>query len=785
MRPIRLEMEGFTAFRSKTTLDFEDLDLFAITGPTGAGKSSIIDAICYALYGRIPRIGNEMGRAISLGMQRMQVSLEFRANSRAFRVYREARTRGAGRVRLELLEGEDWQPVADGATDVNGRVIEVVGLDFNAFTRSFLLPQGEFQEFLSGKPEERRLVLDKLLRIDVYGRMATKAGQEATSLQAGISEIERRLAEMADATPETRDRLKAELKQVEAEAARLEVLCAALQEGLQLARELSNARTALTQQQTAQQQAADRLAAAQTLMEGGDERLKKIRDEIAAVREQIEAHPFDDSFLEALTAAAGLAVSAERAARSLREAEERLPKQEKEAATAKKIADNAAKAAAEATKATQVADTAVLEAGRHNLAAMLQSGLKVGDPCPICGGVIGELADVSGSDLDEAQRTLLKAKQQEQSALSTAAGSATRAAVAENNLANDRANLERLRATVEEDVAKLEAALPGMADRSSPTINAAVQAQRNLKQERENLIRDERGLVSTLSKEEASLHSALEERAIATAQLDAAVAGVAAAKAREAATIEQLGVIVAKYGWTEASNDLAAGRNPGTGMQQQHRAATDQLAASNQTRGSLQTRIAAIERDIERARDLRADLQSKKAAQNVATDLAWALRATNFQAYIQRQALQALAEDGSRKLLELSSGRYELEVAEAGQDFMVKDRWNADDLRSVRTLSGGETFLASLSLALALAETLPGLAPGRRLALESIFLDEGFGSLDPEALSLAANALDALRTNENRLVCVVTHLKELAERMPARVVVTKTEEGSSVAVDYG
>ena len=82
---------------------------------------------------------------------------------------------------------------------------------------------------------------------------------------------------------------------------------------------------------------------------------------------------------------------------------------------------------------------------------------------------------------------------------------------------------------------------------------------------------------------------------------------------------------------------------------------------------------------------------------------------------------------------------------------------------------------------LALAESLPSLAASGRVVLESIFLDEGFGSLDDEALNLAADALDALRT-ENRMVCVITHLPELAQRLPARVVVTKTEAGSSIAV---
>ena len=59
MRPISLEMEGFTSFRQRVTIDFTKFDLFAITGPTGAGKTSIIDAMIYALYGCTPRIGNK------------------------------------------------------------------------------------------------------------------------------------------------------------------------------------------------------------------------------------------------------------------------------------------------------------------------------------------------------------------------------------------------------------------------------------------------------------------------------------------------------------------------------------------------------------------------------------------------------------------------------------------------------------------------------------------------------------------------------------------------------
>ena len=140
-------------------------------------------------------------------------------------------------------------------------------------------------------------------------------------------------------------------------------------------------------------------------------------------------------------------------------------------------------------------------------------------------------------------------------------------------------------------------------------------------------------------------------------------------------------------------------------------------------------------------------------------------------AYVQEEALSVLAADGSRHLRALSQGRYSLGCRD--QDFHVVDHWNADRERSVKTLSGGETFLASLALALALAERLADLAAEGRAGdrLESLFLDEGFGTLDADTLDLVVQAIETLQGG-SRLVGVVTHISELAERLPARVVVS-------------
>ena len=88
MRPLRLELKGFTAFREPAEIDFTDLDVFAISGPTGSGKSSLLDAMTYALYGRVERVGDRVGQLISQGLPWMSVILEFEVGRDRYRVAR-------------------------------------------------------------------------------------------------------------------------------------------------------------------------------------------------------------------------------------------------------------------------------------------------------------------------------------------------------------------------------------------------------------------------------------------------------------------------------------------------------------------------------------------------------------------------------------------------------------------------------------------------------------------------------------------------------------------------
>jgi exonuclease SbcC len=214
VRPLSLAIEGFTAFRDRQEVDFAPLELFVITGPTGAGKTSILDAISFALYGEVPRIGSTRGTAdvISLGTDRATVEFDFEvAGERPHRIVRRISRRTGQAVTFERQEGEDWVPASTGGvTDTNRHIQELVGLDFDGFTRAVILPQGEFHRFLKGDVSERRKVLFSLLGVNYFQRMGKLARSKQTALEAGVEKSAALLEEhYADATAEHLEELRA------------------------------------------------------------------------------------------------------------------------------------------------------------------------------------------------------------------------------------------------------------------------------------------------------------------------------------------------------------------------------------------------------------------------------------------------------------------------------------------------------------------------------------------------------------------------------------------------
>ena len=200
MKPLSLEMSAFAAFRERSRIDFSSLELFAISGATGSGKSTILDAMTYALYGHVARIGSKnLDSLISSKKTQMFVKFEFENSSGTYRVTRTADRKPSGKVtrntRIEELIGARWKQLAESEKlkDADKKLEQIVGLDYEGFTRAIFLPQGAFDEFLKGDASKRRKLLVKLLNLDRIENMQKEAGRLARVAKQNVDNILERL----------------------------------------------------------------------------------------------------------------------------------------------------------------------------------------------------------------------------------------------------------------------------------------------------------------------------------------------------------------------------------------------------------------------------------------------------------------------------------------------------------------------------------------------------------------------------------------------------------------
>ena len=248
-----------------------------------------------------------------------------------------------------------------------------------------------------------------------------------------------------------------------------------------------------------------------------------------------------------------------------------------------------------------------------------------------------------------------------------------------------------------------------------------------------------------------------------------------------------------------AGSDLGALQEALAAASARHAALSGEAADLERSASTLTTRVTVLESTAVALHGLAAEVAALDAVSSglaeeaaVVEDLAACALGTStsnalrmrLSAYVLAARLEQVAAAASVRLRATSAGRYELRHSDArgkgggrsGLGLTVVDHWTGQE-RATATLSGGETFLASLALALGLADVVQAESGG--LAIETLFVDEGFGSLDDDTLEMVMAGLDELREG-GRAVGLVSHLPELRARIPSQLHVVRGERGSTV-----
>ena len=879
MKPIQLVLSAFGPYVERTVIDFSALGeegLFLIAGDTGAGKTTIFDAISFALYGEASG-GKEKRKSKSFHSDYVSdqtetyVELTFRHRGETWWIRRNLEYQRPAKKKKDGMEtttrqaadaqmrNEDTGEEILRMDDVNRRVRELLGLTQDQFTQTVMIAQGDFLKILTASSDDRKKLFRDLfhtnLYVDLQNRLQEKnraCADEQKALEQVILSAEGKIdpeAEFAE-----REILLSYCGQIQHTDA-LCALLARLIEQEKAAQELAKAQkkeaadqigaliAAVTEGERDNRDFADweskkaRLAA----LTAGQGEIDARRAALAAARraQQLET---DEALMrrtrrdmDAQRAALSEAQAAlEQAEKALPEAETRMKEAESRGgeihallAQAKQMEDclpvlgevERLKAAldtqkrelqrlTEASSRAQAAYTAAQNSYYLSQAGLLARELKAGQPCPVCGSTAHPCpAQITPETVT--RQALEQAAKRRETAEKAQGDAATRLA----------AN----RAALDEREGRLRALKIG-ADETRQRLAARIDAAHQAAAERQRAIDEARSAYQALDKRKTAAQSAVDaaQKQLAALEKDLRAQTEAFEQKRTAhgfedeasyrlakrtnADIERLDREIRNY--DEQKRTLAAQtheleeklsgrqRTDLTALQNRRAAALDRQAKAENAEKAMVRKLTLHESAEREIRQANAAIQKKRGKWQIIQELytcCAGIAAGNprakltFEAYVQQYYFRFVVAAANKRLTRLTDGMFTLRVmreaanrvSQSGLDLEVLDR-STGQARDVSTLSGGESFLASLALALGLSDAVQ--SQSGQIRMDAMFIDEGFGSLDENALRSSIDVLLELADGK-RLIGIISHVQELEERIDKQIVVTKTPNGSTVRMN--
>lgn len=913
MRPVKLSMTAFGAYAKETVIDFDKLGtkgMYLITGDTGAGKSTIFDAISYALYGTASgndREKNMLRSRYADEKTKTSVELVFEYKGKRYTITRGISDK-TDKVKLEFPDGK--MPI-EKKTEADRAIERLLGISKDQFKQIVMLAQGDFRRMLFSNTDERREIFRKIFDTDLYNRFEEvikgKAKQANADFESaketavsgvkfvkpvdgsplaeakqsiddgGLPEISAlgEFCKLLEAQNSSDGELKQELGKKRENVSKDHIALVRELENinknnktfnnrkaqsdslLELKKRADESKNAAAEIKVSNGAEIDKLKSSITLINnslGKYKELEKSRSELSSLEKAIEENTRERDDLETRISDLNKKLDAlKKESETVKNAGTRLAEltaAKKEADSQKQELDALIKAVSELDKkekdlkALQAAyqracdETSRLDAEAKLLrrrfndeqAGIIAESLADNMPCPVCGSVHHPKKAVksqnapSQADVEKAEKLSDAAKDAESKA-SAESGKANgeyeeakksvlasieklglncpledAKATAEARLARVKGTLETKEAEIKTEQAndarrqKLEKDIPEKTseiDKLNAQFNelktqlATDRAAANGKSERITEMSDSldygseseaREAVRSLDSKAKALQSETDN---AQANADRLSESVSKTKASIETLTKQLPPDYKLIDTDDKQTDLSALDDELKRLDEKIKAVEIRLTHNAELLKTLSSSIPDLGKK-EKERDTLTKLSNAASGKGGSK--------AKLETFVQMEFFRDILKRANLHFKEMSNEQYEFVIKNVPTDksrdhtldLDVKDYYNGTT-RDVKTLSGGESFIASLSLALGLSDTVQQNAGG--IQLETMFVDEGFGSLDDETLAKAMNALTSL-TETNRLIGIISHVDQVKREISKKIIVKKNNaSGSTIKIE--
>lgn len=873
MKPEKLTLSGWGPYKDRVEVDFTGLEgrgLFLITGATGAGKTTLFDAITYALYGDMSggmREKNSVRSDFADEDTPTFVELVMRHGGKEYRIVRnpeymrpKKKKRGKNAFTKEKENAVLYLPdgkIIEGGSEVNRKIQEILILDYRQFKQISMIAQGEFAKLLTASPAEKIRIFREIFSTSVYDSFAGALRERSGELYKRMMEYRNKMdenvhmlemgewgktgrmeekenasvqkyryGEIIAMLEEEEHRYREELEKAEEEHALYEKELAGLAEEIHAAERMNEKLEKLEEQQKQKEKLLkerDRIVQAEKeVKEAGkaaalredyvncknagetlasiEEKIERDRGELeACARKQEEKSRYYEKRTE--TRAAYQLLSAYKEKKKLLEdADRRAGKKEEELRRLQEHYLLQEEKTEQKKKEFETADLAYKRA----VVGIAARQVKEGEPCPVCGSLDHPcVAEAAKEAPDEKELQQLQNRyEEERKRLMELHG---RAAVCKGEAESQKKQREEWAEQMEE----LESAAGKIPEEVMAVLDALTE------KEYEDILHQYQRLEAQIEEKKKQLARETEEAArqeekkrkleeafeagyrkagfSSLPQYEQALRPAGEMEKRERQIREYYAKAQTIEGRIASLEEETKGKKredtDGLKARREEKAVQKQRALElvNMKHHSLQERKK-IKRSLQ---EKRKKLEALEKEYGIVKDLDNMASGNNakklvFEQYVMAGYFEEILRAANVRLAKMTGGRYELSRREEIGDGRVKDNLEMQVLdyytgkyRAVKTLSGGECFKASLALALGMSDVVQGYSGGIRV--DTLFIDEGFGALDSESLDQSCQTLLSL-AEKDRLIGIISHVPELAEKIEKQIIVTKTNVGSRVEV---